>query len=313
MIPSTRNQAAFILTILGRAVSDLQLARVSQILAMHAVIVEKMERLSGPLVLEAGQSCTCTQLTISGDLENESALRAELLAAAQELSVDIAFQHESDFHRTYRLCVFDMDSTLIQGEVIDELARMAGVGDEVATITAAAMRGELNFDESFTRRAGLLKGLSAERALSLIDTIPLTEGAERLLQTLRFQGYKTAILSGGFTFFAEVLQRRLGFDYVYANTLDIEDGRVTGRVVHPIMNGTRKAELLTVIASREGIPLEEAVVVGDGANDLPMMGLAGLGVAFHAKPVVRQRANQSINFVGLDGILYLLGIGANLP
>lgn len=312
MTPSTGNQVVLVLTVLGRAISEPQLARISQILTTYAMTVERMERLSGPPSPDAVQSCTCVQFIISGETKQESALRADLLAAAQELSIDIGIQQETLFRTRRRLCVFDMDSTLIQGEVIDELARMAGVGDEVAKITAAAMRGELNFDESFTRRVGLLKGLPAERALSLIDTIPLTEGAETLLRTLKFQGYKTAILSGGFTFFADVLQQRLGFDYTYANTLDIEEGHVTGRVVHPIMNGSRKAELLTEIAAREGIPLGQAVAVGDGANDLPMMGLAGLGIAFRAKPVVRQRADVAISSVGLDGILYMLGIGANL-
>jgi phosphoserine phosphatase len=235
-------------------------------------------------------------------------LRADFLAAAHELSIDIAFQRESIFRRNRRLFAFDMDSTLIQGEVIDELARMAGVGDQVARITEAAMRGELNFDESFTRRVALLKGLPAERVASLLNAIPLAEGAERLIRTLRMLGYKTAILSGGFTFFARHLQQRLGIDYIHANDLEIVDGAVTGRVLPPIVNGERKAALLAEIAQSEDISLEQVVAVGDGANDIPMLKLAGMGIAYRAKPLVRQNAPQSISSLGLDGLLYLIGV-----
>jgi len=178
----------------------------------------------------------------------------------------------------------------------------------VVRITEAAMRGELNFDESFTRRVALLKGLSAERVHSLLDSIPLAEGAERLVQTLRLLGYKTAILSGGFTFFARSLQKRLGIDTVHANELEIVDGKVTGRVIPPIINGARKALLLAEIARSEGISLEQVVAVGDGANDIPMLSLAGMGIAYRAKPLVRQSADQSISNLGLDGLLYLLGV-----
>ena len=235
-------------------------------------------------------------------------MRAEFLRIAQELSIDIAFQRESIFRRNRRLFAFDMDSTLIQGEVIDELARMAGVGDEVRKITEAAMRGEWGFDESFRRRVALLKGLAEDRVLGLLGTIPLAEGAERLIRTLKLLGYKTAILSGGFTFFARSLQQRLGIDYIHANQLEIEEGQVTGRVIEPIMNGARKAERLHEIAGREGISLEQAVAVGDGANDIPMLNLAGMGIAYRAKPVVRESADHSISTLGLDGLLYLLGV-----
>ncbi|MGB6975669.1 MAG: phosphoserine phosphatase SerB [Terracidiphilus sp.] len=298
----------FLVTMLGRAISADQLARVSAILAIHGMRVDRIERLSGPLKPAPGQTNACVEFAVSGDPTREQAMRAEFLAAAQELAIDIACQRQSIFRRNRRLFVFDMDSTLIQGEVIDELARMAGVGSEVEKITEAAMRGELNFDESFTRRVGLLKGLSAERALSLRQTIPLAEGAERLMQMLKLLGYKTAILSGGFTFFATHLQQRLGIDFVCANTLDIADGLVTGRVVPPIMNGARKAEMLGEIAKREGISLEQVVAVGDGANDIPMLNLAGMGIAYRAKPLVRQRADQSLSCLGLDGLLYLLGV-----
>ncbi len=201
-----------------------------------------------------------------------------------------------------------MDSTLIQGEVIDELAKMAGVGDQVVRITESAMLGEINFDESFARRVALLKGLPAERVHSLVHTIPLADGAERLMRTLRLLGYKTAILSGGFTFFATSIQQRLGIDYVHANELEICDGLVTGRVIPPIINGERKAALLAEIADCESVSLEQVVAVGDGANDIPMLNLAGMGIAYRAKPVVRQEADQSISCLGLDGLLYLLGV-----
>ena len=235
-------------------------------------------------------------------------MRADFLIAAQELSIDVAFQRESIFRRNRRLFAFDMDSTLIQGEVIDELAKMAGVGEEVSRITEAAMWGELNFDESFTRRVALLKGLAAERVYALLDAIPMAEGAERLIRTLRMLGYKTAILSGGFTFFANHLQERLGIDYVHANELEIADGVVTGRVLPPIVNGERKAALLSKIAEGEDISLEQVVAVGDGANDIPMLKVAGMGIAYRAKPLVRESAPQAISALGLDGLLYLIGV-----
>ena len=201
-----------------------------------------------------------------------------------------------------------MDSTLIQGEVIDELAKMAGVGDRVAGITESAMRGEIEFQESFRRRVALLKGLPEARVLELIGRIPLAEGAEQLIRTLKVLGYKTAILSGGFTFFARHLQERFGIDYVHANELEIEGGVVTGRVSGRIIDGAGKAELLRQIAAQEQISLEQVVAVGDGANDLPMLNLAGMGIAFRAKPLVRQSADHSLTHLGLDGLLYLIGV-----
>jgi phosphoserine phosphatase len=302
----------FIITILGRSITARELARVSGIIARHGMTIVRIDRLSGKLA-PAGPNPdlvgdACVEFAVSGDVANEVAMRSEFLAAAQELSIDLAFQRESIFRRNRRLFAFDMDSTLIQGEVIDELARLAGVGEQVARITEAAMRGELNFDESFTRRVGLLKGLPAQRAHSLLNTIPMAEGAERLIRTLKLLGYKTAILSGGFTFFARDLQRRLGIDYVHANELEIENNAVTGRVLPPIMNGARKAEKLAEIARAEGFSLEQCVAVGDGANDIPMLNLAGMGIAYRAKPLVREKAGQAISALGLDGLLYLIGV-----
>ena len=298
----------FIVTVLGRSITAEQLARISNLIASHGMNIERIERLSGQLSPSDDSANACVELLLSGDSAREAAMRAEFLVTAQDLSIDIAFQRESIFRRNRRLFAFDMDSTLIQGEVIDELARLAGVGEHVSAITQAAMRGELDFDESFTRRVALLKGLPAERVSGLLDAIPLADGAERLIRTLKLLGYKTAILSGGFTFFARALQQRLGIDSIHSNELEIVDGAVTGRVIPPIINGTRKAALLAEIAQREGISLEQVVAIGDGANDIPMLNLAGMGIAYRAKPLVREKADQSISCLGLDGLLYLLGV-----
>jgi phosphoserine phosphatase len=238
----------------------------------------------------------------------EAAMREELREMAEDAEADLVLESKAEHGRPMKLFCFDMDSTLIQGETIDELAKMAGVGDQVVAITAAAMRGELQFQESFRRRVRLLRGLPESRVLEAIDRLPLMEGAERLFRTLKARGAKTAIFSGGFTFFGNYLKEKLGVDYVFANHLDVRDGMVTGEVIGGIVDGARKAELLIEIAGREGIPLEQVVAVGDGANDLPMLGLAGMGVAFHAKPVVRAAARYAMTHVGLDGLLYLLGI-----
>ena len=303
-----RQPQHFIVTVLGRSITAEQLARISGLIAAYGMNIERIERLSGKLSPGGASGNACVELLLSGDPGREAAMRTNFLQTAEDLSIDIAFQRESIFRRNRRLFAFDMDSTLIQGEVIDELAAIAGVGERVSAITKAAMRGELDFDESFTRRLALLRGLRAEQVHSLLQTIPLADGAERLIRTLRLLGYKTAILSGGFTFFAHELQQRLGIDYIHSNELEIIDGHVTGRVVPPIINGARKAALLADIADREGISLEQVVAVGDGANDIPMLNLAGMGIAYRAKPMVRERADQSISRLGLDGLLYLLGV-----
>jgi len=307
---SSQGKDQFIVTILGRAISANHIARVSSIVAQHGLNVDRIERLSGRLSLavHSPDANACVELTLSGDSSSEQSMRAAFLATAHDLKIDIAFQRESIFRRNRRLFAFDMDSTLIEGEVIDELAKLAGVADEVVKVTEAAMRGEIEFQESFRRRVALLRGLKEIRVRELLDTIPLVEGAEQLIGTLKMLGYKTAILSGGFNFFAQHLQRRLGIDYVFANDLDIVDGVVSGEVRTPIVDGARKAELLREIARLENISLDQVVAVGDGANDLPMLGIAGMGIAFRAKPLVRQTASHAVSFLGLDSLLYLVGV-----
>src|SRR5690606_10047527 len=249
----------------------------------------------------------CIQLSIRGQLENKSELIEKFMQISRELDVDIAFQEDNIYRRNRRLVCFDMDSTLIQAEVIDKLAELAGVGDEVKAITEAAMQGEIDFKESFIRRMSLLKGLSEDVLQNVAVNLPITKGARRLIDTLKNYGFKTAILSGGFTYFGHYLQKELGIDYVYANELEIKDGKLTGGYVGEIVDGNKKAEYLKEIAKKEGLHISQTIAVGDGANDLPMINLAGLGIAFHAKPTVKDNAQSSISSIGLDGVLYLLG------
>jgi len=299
----------FIVTALGPAITAADLARIGGIVAEHALNIDRIDRLSARVPL-AGESLqrTCVEFTLSGVEADEDSLRARLAQLTQDYDIDIAFQHDNVYRRNRRLVAFDMDSTLIQAEVIDELAKVAGVGAQVAAITEAAMRGELDFQQSFRRRVALLKGLRESALAEITQRIPLMDGAERLVGTLKRLGYKTAILSGGFTFFGRVLQARLGIDYLHANELAVSGGVVTGDVSGDIVDGSRKAYFLREIAEREKLSLEQCIAVGDGANDLPMLRLAGLGIAFRAKPVVRQTARQAISTLGLDGILYLIGV-----
>ncbi|HLH07545.1 MAG TPA: phosphoserine phosphatase SerB [Terriglobales bacterium] len=307
---SKQGKDRFIITLLGRMITAEQLSRVAGIIALHGLNIDRIERLSGRKSLSQSSPDTraCVQLSVSGAAASPDKMRADLMELTHELPIDIAFQRESIHTRSRRLVAFDMDSTLIQGEVIDELAKLAGVGEQVAAITAAAMRGELDFKQSFAKRVSLLKGLPETKVNELVNRIQLTGGAERLITTLKNLGYKTAILSGGFNFVGRYLQERLGLDYLHANELDIAGGTVTGNVIEPIVDGARKAACLQEIAAKEGISLDQCIAVGDGANDLPMLNIAGLGIAFHAKPVVRQTAKHAISNLGLDGILYLVGV-----
>lgn len=299
-----------IVTLLGREIGARHIARVSAVVSANGLNIDQISRLSGRISRREGGTGqhACVELWLKGPAADISALHGAFLRLAGEMALDIAIQEDDIFRRNRRLVCFDMDSTLIQAEVIDELAKLAGVGDRVAAITESAMRGELDFKESFRRRMALLEGLEEAVLARVAERLPITEGAERLIANLKRLGYKVAILSGGFTYFAEHLQRRFGVDYVHANRLEIRDGRLTGGFAGEIVDGRRKAELLRAIAAREGIRLEQAIAVGDGANDLPMLSVAGLGIAFHAKPVVKEQARHSIATVGLDGILYLLGM-----
>ena len=300
----------FVISAIGRTITSEQLAKISAAISAHGFNIDRIERLSGRLSLtgRVANSNACVELEISGENDASAALRATLMELTHKFEIDIAFQRESIYRRNRRLVAFDMDSTLIQAEVIDELAKLHGVGDQVSAITASAMRGELDFKQSLTRRVGLLRGLPAHRLQDLLHSIPLADGAERLISTLKILGYKTAIFSGGFNFFGKHLQARLGIDYVFANDLEIEKDMLTGRLASEIVDGEKKAELLQSIARKENISLDQVVAVGDGANDLPMLNMAGMGIAFHAKPLVRENANHAVSHLGLDSILYLLGV-----
>ena len=305
-----QERSSFVLTLLGRKIKADHIARVADIVFRNNLNIDSIMRLSGRVSLAnpGGQSRACIEFTLSGVPKDSADMRKSLMSTAAEMDVDVAVQEDSIFRRNRRLIAFDMDSTLIQTEVIDELAARAGVGEEVSRITESAMRGELDFKASLRKRVSYLKGLDVKVLDEIAATLPLTEGAEALFRILKRLDYKTAVLSGGFTFVGRALKEKLGVDYVYANELEIVDGKLTGKVFDPIVDGEGKARALKEIAEKEHISIEQAIAVGDGANDLPMLSVAGLGVAFRAKPLVKQRAEQSISTLGLDAILYLLGI-----
>ena len=300
----------YILTLIGRSLSARQIEATTKIIAEQGLNIDSILRLTGRMSIKHPERNVraCIEFSLRGNPADTAAMQKELMNMSQEMAVDFSFQHDDMYRRMRRLICFDMDSTLIQTECIDELAKRAGVGDKVSEITARAMHGEIDFKESFKERVALLKGLDASVMKDIAENMPITEGTDRLMSVLKTCGYKIAILSGGFTYFGEYLRKKYGIDYVYANELEIgDDGKLTGRYVGDIVDGQRKAELLKLIAQVERVNLAQTIAVGDGANDLPMIGEAGLGIAFHAKPRVVANAKQSINTMGIDGILYFLG------
>ena len=299
----------YIITILSRKLTAKQIAGVSRIVAEQDMNIDDIKRLTGriPLDENARTPKASVEFSVRGTPKNKECMKAEFMKLSTELEMDISFQEDSMYRRMRRLICFDMDSTLIETEVIDELAIRAGVGDQVKAITEAAMRGEIDFCESFRQRCALLKGLDVSVMQEIAENLPITEGVDRLMRILKKVGFKIAILSGGFTYFGNFLKQKYNIDYVYANELEIENGKLTGNHVGDIVDGKRKAELLCLIAQVENVDIRQTVAVGDGANDLPMISIAGLGIAFHAKPKVKATAKQSISTIGLDGILYFLG------
>ncbi|MBQ0030480.1 MAG: phosphoserine phosphatase SerB [Paludibacteraceae bacterium] len=300
----------YILTLIGRSLSARQIEAATKVVAEQGLNIDSILRLTGRISIKdpTKNVRACIELSLRGTIQNRSSLQEELMHLSSSMGFDFSLQHDDMYRRMRRLICFDMDSTLIQTECIDELAIRAGVGDQVKAITESAMRGEIDFKESFTKRVALLKGLDVSVMQDIAEHLPITEGADRLMAVLKRCGYKIAILSGGFSFFGEYLQRRFGIDYVYANNLEIDDnGKLTGRYLGDVVDGHRKAELLKLIAQVEKVNLAQTIAVGDGANDLPMISEAGLGIAFHAKPRVVANAQQSINTIGLDGVLYFLG------
>ncbi len=306
---SSQGKPRYIVTLLAAGFSGEQMAAVTQVVHAYGLNIDSIRRLSGriPLHRHNGQARTSIEMSLRGTVADPQALKTDLLSAADRLVFDFSVQEDTVYRRNRRLVAFDMDSTLIEAEVIDELAKIHGVGAEVAAITERAMRGELVFRDSFRQRAALLGGLEESALRRVAESVKLTEGAHRLIRALKMFGYRTAIISGGFQYVGEHLQRELGIDYVYANRLVIDNGVMTGEVDGAIVDAERKAELLLEIARREGINRQQTIAIGDGANDLPMLSAAGLGIAYHAKPLVKESASHAISNFGLDSVLYLLG------
>lgn len=299
----------WIITTLGRKLTARHLSMIAAEIAEQGLNIDSIQRLTGRMPLDETEpkSKSCVEFSVRGTPTDLPALQRRFMEISSDGDFDISLQEDTMYRRCRRLVCFDMDSTLIETEVIDELAMRAGVGDKVKAITERAMRGEIDFSESFTERVALLKGLDVSVMEDIAQHLPITEGVSRMMQVLKRAGFKTAILSGGFTYFGNYLKSLFGFDYVYANELEISDGKLTGRYVGDIVDGKRKAELLKIIAQVENINIAQTIAVGDGANDLPMLSTAGLGIAFHAKPKVKESAKQSISTIGIDGILYFIG------
>jgi len=299
----------YILTLLGRKLTAKQISTVTRIIADQGLNIDAIKRLTGRMPLDERKANVraCIEFSVRGNPRDSEEMQRALLKLSSDLDMDYSFQLDNMYRRMRRLICFDMDSTLIETEVIDELAIRAGVGEKVKAITERAMRGEIDFTESFRERVALLKGLDESVMEEIAENLPITEGVDRLMFVLKKYGYKIAILSGGFTYFGNYLKNKYGIDYVYANELEIIDGKLTGNYLGEVVDGKRKAELLKLISQVEKVDIAQTIAVGDGANDLPMLATAGLGIAFHAKPKVKANAKQSISTIGLDGVLYFLG------
>ena len=307
---SRQGKESFVITLLGQKIEANQLSQVTKVIAEQGLNIDTIKRLTGRIPLDSdndSENRSCIELSVRGTPQNLNLIHEKFVNLSGELDLDISFQKDNIYRRNRRLICFDMDSTLIKTEVIDELADRAGVGEQVRAITEAAMRGEIDFNESFKKRVSLLKGLDESVMQEIAENLPIMDGADRLMHILKKCGYKIAILSGGFNYFGNYLKKRFGVDYLYANELEIIDGKLTGKHVGDIVDGKRKAELLKFLTQVEKIELDQVIAVGDGANDLPMLNIAGLGIAFHAKPKVKENARQSISSIGLDGVLYFLG------
>ena len=306
---SLQGKNRYIITLLGRKLTARQIAAVTSVVSEQGLNIDDIKRLTGRIPLDENIRTpkASVEFSVRGTPLNRELMQRKFMEMSADLEMDISFQEENMFRRTRRLICFDMDSTLIETEVIDELAGKNGVGEQVRAITEAAMRGEIDFAESFKQRVALLKGLDVSVMQEIAETLPITEGVDRLMKILKKVGFKIAILSGGFTYFGNYLKQKYGIDYMYANELEIADGKLTGNYIGDIVDGKRKAELLRLIAQVEKVDIRQTVAVGDGANDLPMISIAGLGIAFHAKPKVIATAKQSISTIGLDGLLYFLG------
>lgn len=300
----------YIITLLGRVLTARQIAAVTSIVYKQGLNIDNIVRLTDTTPLdETNKWCryASIELSVSGVPANKTEMKQEFLNLSSKFDFDISFQQENIFRKMRRVVCFDMDSTLIQTEVIDELAVRAGIGDKVKKITELAMQGKIDFVESFEQRVKLLKGLDVSVMEEIAENLPITEGLDRLIDILKKFGFKIAILSGGFTYFGNYLKDKYQFDYMYANELEIKDGKLTGNYVGSIIDAKRKAVLLKQIAQNEKVDIRQTVAVGDGANDLLMLDAAGLGIAFNAKPKVVEAAELSLSRVGIDGILYFLG------
>lgn len=291
----------YALTLLATELKPSALHEVTALLARHNWNIDTISSLGDSPV-------SCLELVLSAPSGSLSDVEVELVSLASRLQVDIALQEEGLLRRSKRLVVLDMDSTLIQQEIIDELAALHGVKDKVSAITHKAMNGELNFEESLRARVDLLKGAPESVFQDVRKNIELTEGASRFCKILKRLGYRMAVISGGFIRVVEPIARELGLDYHFANRLEVKEGKLTGGLVGPIVGPQRKADLVDSLAQQEGIEMSQVIAIGDGANDLPMLALAGLGIAFNAKPAVQKEASTAINQRSLLSVLHLLGI-----